>query len=88
MVLHAADRLLHAAGRLRDAVVALVSAVQPHGAPDREAATLLALVSGPGDALLLGHQTQTSALATLAHQSARLSPHTRLSPDTGTGPSR
>ncbi|MER6091154.1 TetR/AcrR family transcriptional regulator [Streptomyces bluensis] len=75
-----ADRFRDGNTQLRHAVVGLVSAAQAEGDlsadldPARETDILLALVAGLGDALLLGHHTETSALAVLDHQLDRLAP--------------
>ncbi|AUI58755.1 TetR/AcrR family transcriptional regulator [Amycolatopsis sp. BJA-103] len=56
-------------GQLRDAVAAMLSAARDDGAlvstvdPRAEAVSLLALVSGLGDAVLLGYQTGEEAIA-------------------------
>jgi AcrR family transcriptional regulator len=64
--------------KLRDAVAEQIRAAMDSAEladdldPNQEADILLALVSGLGEALLLGHHTARHALSTLDHQLARL----------------
>lgn len=66
---------------LRDAVAARIAADVP-ATPDpaREADTLLALLAGLANALLLGHHTLASAESLLDHHLTRISANRRCSP--------
>ncbi|GAA3826475.1 hypothetical protein GCM10022380_51470 [Amycolatopsis tucumanensis] len=71
-------RLGHA--QLRDAVSAMITAGQADGDlhadldPIREADLLLALVTGLGDAVLLGHRTPAEVISLVDHHLSRLTP--------------
>ncbi|WP_199435209.1 TetR/AcrR family transcriptional regulator [Qaidamihabitans albus] len=73
-----ADRFRTGHAQLRDAVATLIANEQATGAlpadldPAREADLLLALVSGLGDAVLLGHRTPAEAEALIDHYLSRL----------------
>lgn len=75
-----ADRFRTGHAQLRDAIAAMITTAQADGhlhaklAPLQEADLLLAVVSGLGDAVLLGHRTPAEATSLVDHQLSRLMP--------------